>query len=119
MDFLFLVARILMGSYFIYNSYAHLVKGSHMVGYAQSKKVPFPKMAIFVSGALLLLGGLGILFWAYVSYAVLALVLFLVPVTFMMHNFWQITDPQSKMMEQIQFTKNMALLGGVLMALFV
>lgn len=119
MDFLFLVSRILVGGYFLIHAYNHIVKGSHMVGYAKSKKVPQPKLAILVSGLLLLAGGLGILFWAEVQYSVLALALFLVPVSFIMHAFWQETDSHTKMMEKTQFMKNMAILGGVLAFLFI
>lgn len=119
METLFLISRILVGGYFLVNAYGHLVNGHHMIGYAKSRKVPQPKMAIFLSGVLLLLGGLGILLWFQVQYAVFALTLFLVPVTFVMHPFWQETDPMAKMNENIAFTKNLALLGGVLAFLFI
>ena len=33
----------------------------------------------------------------------------------MMHNFWSVQDPQQKMGDQINFFKNMALLGAALM----
>ena len=36
-----------------------------------------------------------------------------------MHNFWAITEPNMKMMETVNFYKNMALLGAVLMILFI
>lgn len=114
-----MVSRVLFGGYFIYNAYNHLIKGSHMVGYAASKKVPMPKIAIFVSGLLLLAGGLGILIGFYVPIAVACLVLFLIPVTFMMHNFWSETDPMTKMTQQVMFGKNIALIGGALAYLFI
>lgn len=41
--------------------------------------------------------------------------LFLLPVTFMVHTFWKTSDPMEKMSERIQFEKNMALLGAALM----
>jgi putative oxidoreductase len=44
-------------------------------------------------------------------------VLFLVPVTIMIHPFWKVQDPAAKMGEMINFTKNLALLGAVLMML--
>jgi putative oxidoreductase len=45
------------------------------------------------------------------------LVLFLIPVTFIIHPFWKIQDPAAKMGEMINFTKNLALLGAVLILL--
>ena len=90
-----------------------------MAGYAASKGVPMPKIAIFISGILLLLGGVGIIVGFYVPLAVAALVLFLIPVTFTMHDFWKETDPMMKMTQQVMFTKNLALLGGALAFLFI
>jgi hypothetical protein len=36
-----------------------------------------------------------------------------------MHNFWAVNDPTQKMMERIQFMKDMALLGSALMYLAI
>jgi uncharacterized membrane protein YphA (DoxX/SURF4 family) len=33
----------------------------------------------------------------------------------MMHNFWAVADPQARLGDTINFTKNFALLGGTLM----
>jgi hypothetical protein len=33
-----------------------------------------------------------------------------------MHDFWNVQDPQQRMNEQINFAKNLALLGGALIA---
>ena len=39
---------------------------------------------------------------------------FLAGVSPVMHDFWKQQDPQQRQMEMIQFSKNMALLGGAL-----
>ena len=119
MEYLFLVSRILFGGYFIMNGVSHLKNIGGMAGYAASKGVPAPKLAVAVTGLLLVLGGLGIVLGAWIQYAVLALVVFLVPVTFKMHQYWKETDPMQKMGQQINFTKNIALLGAVLAYLFI
>jgi putative oxidoreductase len=64
-----------------------------------------------VAGALLIATGL----WA--DLGALILVLFIFPVAFGMHAFWKETDPTAKMMEQVQFTKDVAL-GGAALCLF-
>ena len=48
-----------------------------------------------------------------------AVVLFLLPVTLMMHNFWTIADPQMRVMEMRAFQVNMALIGSALTLLAV
>ncbi|MBI4135828.1 DoxX family protein [Candidatus Uhrbacteria bacterium] len=114
MNELFLLGRVLFGGFFIYNAVQHLTKIGSLAGYAASRGVPMPKAAVIVSGLLLLAGGLGVLFGRYVDFAIVALVLFLVPVTLQMHSFWKDTDPNVKMSNQINFMKNLALTGGAL-----
>jgi len=119
MDFLLIVARILFGGYFIMNGYNHIAKNKDMIGWVASKKIPNPKMAIIISGLMILIGGLGILFWTELELSVLLIVAFLLPTTFMMHDFWKEADQNSKMNSYISFTKNLALIGGALAFLFI
>lgn len=88
-----------------------------MSGYAKSKGAPLPKLSVAVSGLLLLGGGLSVLFNILPGIGLVALVLFLIPVTFIMHAFWKIQDPMAKMHEMVNFMKNLALLGAVLILL--
>lgn len=115
----FLIGRVIVGVYFLMNAYSHLFQSGHMVGYAASKGVPSPKLAIMGSGVLLLLGGLSVLTGVATCWGIIALIVFLVPVTFTMHNYWKAADPMMKMNERISFMKNMALIGLLLMALSV
>lgn len=115
----FLIGRIIFGGYFLLNAYNHLVKGGHLVGYAQSKGVPAPRLAIAVSGILLLIGGVSMILGLYPLIGVIALVVFLIPVTFKMHDYWKIQDPMARMSERIAFQKNLALLGAALMTLAI
>ena len=48
----------------------------------------------------------------------LLLVLFLLPVTVMMHDFWKAVDPEAKQTEMISFNKNLALIGGALILFY-
>jgi uncharacterized membrane protein YphA (DoxX/SURF4 family) len=116
---LFLVARLLFGGYFVFNAVNHFTQVRMMSGYAQSKGVPAPKLAVTFTGLLLLIGGVSVLFGIYPILGATALVLFLVPVTFTMHTFWKIEDPQMKMAEKVNFTKNLALVGGALLLLAI
>ena len=99
------------------NAYNHFGRHRMMSQYAASKGVFMPGVAVFVSGLLILIGGTGILFGIYIPIAVACLVIFLLPVSLKMHAFWNIPDPMSKMLEMVNFTKNMALLGACLMLL--
>ena len=119
MLYLFLLGRILLGGYFIKNAYNHFKNYKGLAGYAGSKGTPIPVLAVFVTGALLLVGGLGILFGVWVKVALTCLAVFLVGVTFQMHRYWEVSDPMQKMGESVNFYKNLALLGAVLMLLAI
>jgi len=119
MEIAFLIGRIIVGVYWLFNAFNHFANGKMMVPYAKSKGVPMAEIAVPGTGLLLLVGGLSILTGLYPTLGALALVLFLLPVTFIMHNFWAIQDPQMKMIEMVNFNKNMALLGFSLMILAI
>jgi len=116
---LILIGRLLLGGFFINSGFKHFSNLTMMAGYSQSKGIPSPKAAVVFSGLLLLIGGLSILLGVYPTVGTIALVLFLVPVTFMMHAFWKVKDPMARMGETVNFTKNLALLGAALMLLGV
>lgn len=117
MELMFLVGRLLYGGYFLMNGLNHLTKLEGVAAYAGSKGVPMPKAAVILSGLMILLGGLGILLGMYVQWSAGLIALFLLAVSFKMHDFWAVKDPQAKMTEQVNFLKNMALLGAALMML--
>lgn len=119
MDIAFLIGRIIVGLYFLMSASNHFFKLSDMTGYAQSKGVPMPSLAVLGTGVLLLVGGLTIITGYKPTIGIAAIVLFFLPVTFMMHNFWKETDPMAKMTQMIMFTKNMALMGSTLMFLAI
>ncbi len=101
------------------SGYNHVAEVKKLEGYAAFKKVPYPKVAVFLTGLLLLIGGVGIFFGIYIHLAVACIILFLIPVTFVMHNFWEQKTPEARAQEYIAFTKNVALIGAALAYLFV
>lgn len=119
MAILFLLGRILFGGYFVMSGFNHFRNLEMLSQYAASKGVSAPRAAVRLTGLMLLLGGLGILLGVKIGWAVLLLSVFLIVVSFKMHNFWTISDPMAKMPEMINFLKNMALLGAALMMLMI
>src|SRR5262249_39615645 len=80
--------RILAGGYFLLGAFHHFTTTSQMAHYAALRGVPAPTAAVLVAGVLLLIGGLSLLLGLWPRIGVAALVLFLVPVTLVMHAFW-------------------------------
>jgi uncharacterized membrane protein YphA (DoxX/SURF4 family) len=69
------------------------------------------------TGVILLVGGLSMLLGVYPVVGIILLTIFLLGVSFQMHNYWKVDDAQMKQIDMINFTKNMALVGALLMLL--
>jgi putative oxidoreductase len=118
-DLLFLVGRILYAGFFIMNGLNHLMKAGMIAEYAKMRGVGSPLATTKLSGLVLLIGGLGVLLGIFTDWALLLIAIFLLLSALMVHHFWTDTDPNQKMMEMVNFTKNMALLGATLMLLLL
>ncbi len=113
------LGSIIFGAYFLWNGIKHVfLKTKDLMGYAQFKGVPHPQVAVYATGILLIVGGLGVITQMYTEIALWCLAIFLIGTSLKMHAFWSIQDPQAKMMEAVQFGKNMALLGAVLSMMY-
>jgi len=110
----FILGRLIFGGYFLYNGMNHFLKTKQMAQYAGSKNVPKPEIAVTATGAALVLGGASILLGVKPKLGAAALVGFLASVSPIMHDFWRQEDSNQRMEDMIQFTKNMALLGGTM-----
>lgn len=115
MESLFLLGQVVLGAYFILAGVNHFTKSKDMIGYATYKKLPMPGPAVYVSGLILLLGGIGVLTQTMLVWSYSLLALFLVVSAVTMHNFWTQKDAQAKMNDMIQFQKNVALAAALLM----
>ena len=115
MDTFIIIGRIIFGGFFIYTGInGHFFQITAFTQYAGSKHVPMPRLAVFVSGLMITVGGLGVITHSYWNFSLWLIVLFLVVVTPKMHSFWNDTDPMAKMGNRVNFFKNLALLGASL-----
>lgn len=110
----FLIGRLLFAGFFINSGISHLKDRKSMAGYARSKGVPQPELAVTLAAVPLLVGGASILLGVKPKLGAMALLGFLAGVSPIMHDFWRDEDPQTRMNNMIMFMKNMALAGGAL-----
>jgi putative oxidoreductase len=119
MNDLFLVGRIIFGGFFVFNGINHFLNWAPTVQYVAAKGVPLPEVAVLLGTALMLIGGLSVLFGFVPDIGVACLALFLAVVSPLMHNFWDMSDPIQRMNEMGHFMKNIALLGASLTMLAI
>ncbi len=118
MKIAFLVGRILVGGFYIYSGLKHFRNLQAMAGYARASGVPLPDIAVAGTGVLLFVAGFSILLGYQPLLGIAAAVLFLIPVTLMMHAFWTM-EGAARASNLVNFTKNTALLGSALMFLLI
>ena len=113
MKYVPLLGRILFSMIFLDSGFKHFTSGT--INYAASAGVPMASIAVPLAGIIAIVGALSILLGYKAKWGGWLIVLFLVPVTFMMHAYWSVTDPMQHQMQMIMFMKNMSMLGGALM----
>jgi len=113
MRYIVLVGRVCYAAIFLFAPLGHF--NSQTVTYAAQQGVPMANVLVPLSGVLALAGGLSVLLGYKTRIGAWLLVLFLVPVTLSMHNFWAMTDPMMVQIQQAMFFKNLALLGAALL----
>ena len=108
-----LAGRQLFSIIFIVASAAHFRPAT--VEYAAQHGVLLPGMLVPLSGIIALTGGLSVLLGYRTRLGAWLLVIFLVPVTLVMHNFWSVCDPIAFQVERALFLRNITMLGGALL----
>ena len=112
MKYAVLAGRQLFSAIFIIASAGHFSPRTMQAAAAHG--VPLPELLVPLSGIIALLGGLSVLLGFQTRLGAWLLVIFLVPVTAMMHNFWSASDPMTLQVEKAMFLKNVTMLGGAL-----
>ncbi|MGA1333062.1 MAG: DoxX family protein [Ilumatobacteraceae bacterium] len=114
MDIVMIIGRVLFALVFLASGLNHLTKAKAMIGYAQFKKVPMPAASIYLSGLIMILGGLSVVLGIYADLGSVALAALLIIMAVKMHDFWAQTDPQAKQAETAGFFKNVSMAGAAL-----
>jgi len=114
-EILFLAGRVLFGGLFVYNGVNHFRNYAAIRGYCAYKGVPMPGPSAIASGVWLLASGVSVVAGFRPEAGLALIVLFLLVVTPVIHDFWTVADPAQRMGEFVNFTKNAALMGAALM----
>jgi putative oxidoreductase len=118
MEIILLIGRILFGGFFIVMGINHFQNLAMMSGYAKSKNVPFPRLAVIGTGVMLVAGGASVLLGIVPIVGLSLLILFLLSTLVTMHDFWNLEEPQQRAADQVNFLKNVALIGASLALMY-
>ncbi|MGN6294062.1 MAG: DoxX family protein [Chitinophagaceae bacterium] len=113
MKLIVLIGRILFSFIFLESGFNHF--SAESIAYATSQNVPASSFLVPASGVLAIVGSISIILGYKARTGAWLIVIFLIPVTMMMHNFWTIADPMMKQTQMAMFLKNISMLGGALL----
>jgi putative oxidoreductase len=108
------VGRVALGAIFIVSGLGKLAHWRGTVAYSGNKGVS--EILLVIATALELVGGLSVVVGFKARWGALALIIFLVPVTLVFHDFWAV-PPEQQQMEMVNFLKNLSICGGLLIVL--
>lgn len=112
-----LLGRAVFGGYFLYNGINHFLNREMLAGYARHKGVPLADIAVPLSGAMLVAGGVSLLLGKRPKLGTGLIMGFLATVSPTMHAFWADRDEEERQSDVINFAKNIGLIGaGLLVA---
>ena len=111
-----LVGRVLLALIFITSGFGKITGFEGTVGYIASKGLPLPQIGAIIAIVVELGGGLLLAIGYKARWAALALAIFTLAAGILFHDYWDVADAAQKMDQQINFWKNIAITGGMLLA---
>jgi putative oxidoreductase len=106
------IGRCLLAALFLRAAPLHL--SPQGIAFAASEGVPMPEVLVPLSGLMAGVGGLSVALGYQARFGAFLLALFLIPVTLLMHDYWNVVDPTQAMLQQTMFWKNVSMLGSAL-----
>ena len=109
-----LIGRVLLSIIFLLSGTMKLMGWHMMAGMMASKG--FPMASVMLAGAIIveILGSLCVLLGFKARIAAFIMFLYLIPTTFVFHNFWAMQGA-ARLDNEMNFLKNLAIMGGLLM----
>ncbi len=104
---------------YLVNQLLDVLSKSYMEGWAQGlldQMVPLAPTLLVLATIAELGGGLLVLLGIQVRLGALILCLFLIPTTFLFHNFW-VLEGAAQQLQMVMFMKNLSIFGGGLLVL--
>ena len=109
-----LVGRILLALIFITSGFGKIMGFEGTVGYIASKHLPLPQLGAILAIVVELGGGILLAIGFKARWAALVIAIFTLVAGLIFHDYWNV-DLAERMGQQINFWKNVAITGGMLM----
>ena len=115
-DWTALLGRILLAGIFVISGFGKITGFEGTADHIASKGLPLPQVLTAIAILIEFGGGLAIVAGWKTRWAALAFIVFMIVITPIFHGYWA-APPDEVMNEQINFMKNVSILGGSLLLL--
>lgn len=107
-----LLGRALLASIFIVSGLSKIPAWDETVQYMSNQGIPLVPLFLFPAIFIEVMGGLSILLGFKARLGAAALILYLIPVTLILHGFWSL-DGMDRQIQFVNFLKNLSIMGGL------
>jgi len=113
-DWAALLGRILLAGIFVISGFGKITGFEGTADQIASKGLPLPQVLTAIAILIEFVGGLAIVAGWKTRWAALAFIVFMIVITPIFHGYWA-APPDQVMDQQINFMKNVSILGGSLL----
>ncbi|MEP9354225.1 DoxX family protein [Xanthobacter sp. KR7-65] len=114
-DVALLVGRLCFAALFLPSGIGKLGNLAGFAGFLGSKGLPAPQVLAGLSAAVEIIGPLMLILGLFPRITAVVLAGFTVVATLVSHQFWAMPDAAAQSAQQIQFLKNVAIVGGLML----
>ena len=111
-DLALLIGRVAFAALFLPSGFSKLMNLQAFIYNIDGRGVPFAPVMAPIGATIEFLGGLALLLGVQVRVASVVLLAFTVLATLIAHRFWEYAPGAARQMQQINFFKNVAIVGG-------
>ena len=107
-------ARLMLSAIFLASAAGKKIPNFSEVAKVMAKVgIPQPELMLVGAIVFLLAGSVSLILGYRARIGATLILVFLVLATYYFHDFWNLSDPQAKEMQTIQFMKNLAIMGAM------
>lgn len=114
-DVIVLLGRVALGAIFVKSGLQKLLALSAFAASLASRGVPQSSTLAVIGATVEFVGGIMIVTGFKVRPASLLMILFVIVATGISHRYWEYADAAARRAQEIQFSKNLSILGGFLL----
>ncbi len=109
-----LLGRICLSAIFILAGVGKFMDYEGTAVYMASKGFTMIPLFLYAAAIVEIVGGLSLLLGVKIRWGAILLLLYLICITVIFHDFWNVAEPMARKMQMINFMKNLAIFGGLL-----